>query len=502
MTSIQPVTLAPTVTPTKTSVDTAKGDPSGVGNVLFNQKLKDKSADPPDFVDRMVELMDHEDPPAARLAIIAILNSWGVTKWSELDVFTGDEVVAAIDADPTSSTFKSLSKLLYKKRLGWIVLYARHGELTGNVSLRDCVCANTQQTDSSGTRHPSSSTVDKKVIPKIDHFSGLDEDWHNWCTKTNDTFGRAGLSRFLRDASYCQLHQEVAESVFFAIKQATNGGHGQSMANQMHSDKVFDPVKLWTDLETYYDTSINRANVVLFEIRRLLGLRLDPDTVPTKFISDFRASLLRLTENKATLIKDTDTLRALLLVAIQNDEFDTIRDDILKFPAKGIEDFLTSIRDRDSSLQIKDSGREISGDGIGNRYARRAPTNDQANSSTKWKIPFFPRSWQNNLDKNIFRLLDKWRQDAIRNNTPQWKLNNEYELTLDKYKKTLRNNNNRNQPAKRNARRARSDDQADGDDDDSPPDATQNSGRKREYKSIRLAHSGHVLFEQPSGTRE
>ena len=62
----------------------------------------------------------------------------------------------------------------------------------------------------------------------------------------------------------------------------------------------------------------NHANVVLFEVKRLLSLRLDADVMPTKFIVDFNECLLWLKKNKDGLVTDTDTLRALLLVAIQD----------------------------------------------------------------------------------------------------------------------------------------------------------------------------------------
>jgi uncharacterized membrane protein len=49
----------------------------------------------------------------------------------------------------------------------------------------------------------------------------------------------------------------------------------------MLDDKRLDSIALWIGLETYYDTALNRANVVLFDIRRLLNIRLDPDTEAT-----------------------------------------------------------------------------------------------------------------------------------------------------------------------------------------------------------------------------
>ena len=97
------------------------------------------------------------------------------------------------------------------------------------------------------------------------------------------------------------------------------GGQAQSFAQTMLDDKNFDPTALWKGLEDYYNTALNRANVVLFDFRRLFNLRLDPDTTVTKFISEFRDCLQRLRKNHARMADDDTALRALLLVAIQDD---------------------------------------------------------------------------------------------------------------------------------------------------------------------------------------
>jgi hypothetical protein len=51
---------------------------------------------------------------------------------------------------------------------------------------------------------------------------------------------------------------------------------------------------------------------------------LDLDVAPTSFIADFKECLLCLEKNKAKISKDTDTLHALLLVTIQDDQFETV----------------------------------------------------------------------------------------------------------------------------------------------------------------------------------
>ena len=123
-----------------------------------------------------------------------------------------------------------------------------------------------------------------------------------------NAFGKAGLVGFLTDKPLITKHPEMAVSVFYALRAALQGGTASTLSTALYDEKQYDPSLLWKSIEAWYDTAVNRANVVLFEVKRLLNLRLDADTLPTRFISDFRESLLRLRKNKAGLADDTDTL--------------------------------------------------------------------------------------------------------------------------------------------------------------------------------------------------
>ena len=52
---------------------------------------------------------------------------------------------------------------------------------------------------------------------------------------------------------------------------------------------------------------------------------------------------------------DTDTLQALLLVAIQDDQFELVWDMIVNEPTRGMEEILKDLHEWETSLQIKDS---------------------------------------------------------------------------------------------------------------------------------------------------
>jgi hypothetical protein len=177
----------------------------------------------------------------------------------------------------------------------------------------------------------------------------------------------------------------MAESVFYALRGAVHGGQAQSIAQGMLDDKTLDPAALWTRLEEYYDTALNRANVVLFDIRRLLNLRLTPDSTASKFISDYRNCLQRLRKNNARLSEDSDTLRALLLVSIQDNEFEMVRDSIVHKPTSTVDMILTEIRERETSLMLKDQASNVGGDGsMATRYSRRTTQTSNLKSTSKY----------------------------------------------------------------------------------------------------------------------
>ncbi len=183
--------------------------------------------------------------------------------------------------------------------------------------------------------------------------------------------------------------------------------------------------------------------MVLFDIRRLLNIRLNPDNTATKFLSDFRDCLQRLRKNNARISDDTDTLRALLLVAIQDDDFDIIRDSIVHKPDSIVETILTEIRERETSLIMKDRAASIGGDGVGaTRYSRRtSPSTSsgthsrsggsgETNATKKWTIPKYPDTWRQSFGGPLFKLLLEWRTEAHKGKS-QAQLNDNFSTVVE-----------------------------------------------------------------------
>ncbi len=246
-------------------------------------------------------------------------------------MFTSGDVATALR--PGTGVPSELSAPVIVRKLGYVVDYAQFGTLTPAMTMDDIVSlvkhrGNLPIIPGSAARK-TVQVFDKNTVPTLDKFSGRDEDYFTWKESTINVLGAAGLGRFLTDQETRLKHVSVGESVFYALRGAVHGGQAQSIAQGMLDDARLDSVALWSGLEEHYDTALNRANVVLFDIRRLLSLRLTPDTTATKFISDFRDCLQRLRKNNARISDDTDTLRALLLVAIQDDDFEIVRDSIV-----------------------------------------------------------------------------------------------------------------------------------------------------------------------------
>jgi hypothetical protein len=130
--------------------------------------------------------------------------------------------------------------------------------------------------------------------------------------------GQAGLAHYLMDKKFAKENKQVVEAVFFSLCSLILDGNAHSLATALYDKGICDPFHLSSDMQTYCDTSINHANIILVEVKKLLNLQLGLDVAPTSFIADFKECLLCLEENT------TDTLCTLFLVAIQNDQFEIV----------------------------------------------------------------------------------------------------------------------------------------------------------------------------------
>ena len=175
--------------------------------------------------------------------------------------------------------------------------------------------------------------------------------------------------------------------------------------------------------------------MVLLEVKQLLSLQLDADIVPTKFISDFNECLLWLKKNKAGLASDTETLQALLLVAIQDDQFEPVWDSIVKEPNRGIEEILKDLCEQETLLHIKDSAHaDRSIQSACQAQSSYSQNNFNSSNSTfkGWQIPKFPNSWKTAFGPKLFQMLIDWYIE-VHKKVSQEKLNSEFATLVEEY---------------------------------------------------------------------
>ena len=298
-------------------------------------------------------------------------------------------------------------------QLGWEI--APTTTIWSVICVVDEYCVTTHPSDPRQLGSPSCVGLqqDKKTVPDLKEFTGKHEDYYSWHDSTMNDLGKVGLIHFLN--LIIAKSPGLATSVFYALWAALQNGTAANFATALYNDNNYNLLELWTNIEQWYDTSVNHANVVLFEVKWLLSLRLNADVVPTKFISDFNEFLLWLKKNKAGLALDTDTLWAVLLVAIQDNQFELVQDSIVKEPTQGMEEILKDLCEWETSLHIKDSAHADKSIWSACRTQSSYAWNNfnSSNSTLKgWQIPKFPDSWQAAFGPKLFQMLIDWHIEA------------------------------------------------------------------------------------------
>jgi hypothetical protein len=85
--------------------------------------------------------------------------------------------------------------------------------------------------------------------------------------------GQACLACYLTDADIVSSNEVIAKVVFFlAICSSLQGGDAHSLVTVLYDANTLYPFWLWSDIVAYYDTDINQANIILFDVKCLLSL--------------------------------------------------------------------------------------------------------------------------------------------------------------------------------------------------------------------------------------
>jgi len=189
----------------------------------------------------------------------------------DLAVFSSNDLAGEIT--DTSNNLGELDTPIHCKHLGFIIDYAHSGksffqgitmhEIIKSVST-PLVTQNTSAPTVTAASTPASGhLIEKKIVLTLDHFSGKNEDYFSCSEKSMNKLGTAGLAQYLSDPQLTVVNPEVAEAVFYCLKNALHGGHSQHVATALSDKADLNPCTLWTTLTQYVDTALNRANVVL-----------------------------------------------------------------------------------------------------------------------------------------------------------------------------------------------------------------------------------------------
>ena len=256
---------------------TAAASPSDAeSTVITPMKLP---AAPTTILASFVRLLDFPGADT-ETEIKRMFSECGVTKWVDLACFAAKDVEAFIDASESAA----LCPQRLRKQLGFLVEYARLGcDIDPTTSIRsvicavDAYCANPHKSDPCPPMPPSHASLhpEKKAIPDLKEFTGKDEDYFSWWDSAVNDLGKAGLICFTNDPSTVTKQPEMDTSVFYALRAPLQNGMASNFATALYDDNNCNPLNLWWKIEQWYDTSVNRANVVLFEVKKLLSLRLD-----------------------------------------------------------------------------------------------------------------------------------------------------------------------------------------------------------------------------------
>jgi hypothetical protein len=176
-----------------------------------------------------------------------------------------------------------LKLVLLCKKLEYIFEFAKYSTLDTEMTMNHIVhvIEEAKAGSTKGEETVKKVELDKKTVPTLEKFSGDDEDFSAFQDSTMNRLGQAGLACYLNDADVVSSNKEVAEAVSYAIHSSLQGGNACSLVTALYDAKTLDPFQLWSDIVAYYDTDINWANIILFGVKRLLNLQLDPNVTPT-----------------------------------------------------------------------------------------------------------------------------------------------------------------------------------------------------------------------------
>jgi hypothetical protein len=285
---------------------------------------------------------------------------------------------------------------------------------------------------------------DKLDLPKLTKFTGDRGEWFKWSESVRVAFGSVGASGSLTDQDFHAQYPKVSERVFYVLYAALQAGTCGGLARQFEMASDLNAFLLWTRITQEYETDTNKLNQSLYMVQRLLGIKLTKDIPVSQFRDNFRTQWLEYRKINPIMANEKDFLRPLMLMSLQDDSYDKVREKILADPSLTVDDFLEELRNREQILQgiNGDDMNNIDGtaaDSIRGRRTNTEKSNKKApirngggtsdsTLSGPWNIPLIPKSWMGMLGKGIFQTLLQWRTAAHGKNITVDQLRKQFEV--------------------------------------------------------------------------
>jgi hypothetical protein len=286
---------------------------------------------------------------------------------------------------------------------------------------------------------------EKFDLPKLSKFNGDRSEWFKWSESVRVALGSVGASGSLTDQDFHAKYPQVSERVFYVLYAALQSGTCGGLARQFEMASDLNASNLWTRITQEYETDTNKLNQSLYMVQRLLGLKLTKDIPVSQFRDNFRTQWLEYRKINPIMANEKDFLRPLMMMSLQDDSYDKVREKILADPSLSVDDFLEELRNREQILQgiNGEDMTNIDGTAADSVRGRRASTDKSykkksdhhsgggtgdSTLSGPWNIPLIPKSWMNMLGKGVFQTLLQWRSAAHGKNITVDQLRKQFEV--------------------------------------------------------------------------
>lgn len=271
----------------------------------------------------------------------------------------------------------------------------------------------------------TTTTVEKYKLEsaakvELETFSGFSTDYKDWNDSVHTSYGVCGMNDFLKDDSLCNRHMEVSKSIKFNLCKALGGGHLSYLVEEYKGE--MNAAVFYKKIE---DTANETTDQRIREFQawwHLFTHSLNSNKDYQPFINNYNKSVNTLRIAKSKGVDDDILLRALLIRAIQCDEFEDVKTDAMKDLNMTPKSILDELKKTHQAIKSNESLGDFSSGGSPSKskIVRRAgkgndDKNNDSNSSDKNKsfrnayIPNWPQGFKEVCTDSLWNQLSVWK---------------------------------------------------------------------------------------------